>query len=196
MLPGWAWALIIIAAILIIIVISIIGWWISTSNWFRRQQVAINNAASGIDVALTKRFDLLTKQRDIVIGYAKHEASTLKEVIAMRNANFRDSEGNVDANKLTEYNRQLDAVANQLNLVVERYPELKANQNFLALQATSADVEDQLQGARRAYNSTVTEFNQNRVTFPRSIVANSLGLKPAEFFQAEEHKRADVEMKF
>lgn len=192
----WLIVLIVIVLIVAVVVGSVIAWWISTSNWFRRQQVAINDAASNIDVALTKRFDLLTKERDIVIGYAKHEASTLQNVIALRNTNLHDASGNIDAKKMNEFNRELNAAATQLSLVVERYPDLKANQNFLALQASSADVEDQLQGSRRAYNSTVTLFNQNRVTFPKSIVANSLKLQPAEFFQAEERKRADVEMKF
>lgn len=191
----WIW-LVIVLAIVLIIVIAIVGWWISTSNWFRRQQVVINNAASGIDVALTKRFDLLTKQRDIVAGYAKHESETLMNVIAARTGNYKKDDGNVDTAKLNEFNKQLDEAAKQLNVVVERYPDLKANQNFLALQATTADVEDHLQASRRAYNSTVNEFNQARVTWPKSIVANHLHLSPAEFFQAEESKRADVDMKF
>lgn len=193
--PGWAIALIVSVLILVLLVI-LIAWWISTSNWFRRQQVAINNAASSIDVALNKRFDLLTKEREIVIGYAKHEASTLQNVVASRAKDFQDRFGKFDANKLAEYNKQLDAFSVQLRLLIERYPDLKADQNFLALQATTADVEDQLQGARRAYNSIVAEYNQNLVTFPKSIVAKHLKLEEAKFFQVEEGKRTNPEMKF
>lgn len=192
--PGWGIGLI-VSAIVVVLLVAFVIWWISTSNWFRRQQVAISNAASGIDVALSKRFDLLTKERDIVIGYAEHEASTLKNVVEMRGNNFQDASGKVDADKLSEFNKQLDAFAIRLNFVVEGYPDLKANQNFLALQALTTDVEDQLQASRRSYNSAVADFNKNRVTFPKSIVANHLKLEAEKFFQSEENKRSDPEMK-
>lgn len=192
--PGWGIGLI-VSAIVVVLLVAFVIWWISTSNWFRRQQVSIKNAASGIDVALSKRFDLLTKERDIVIGYAEHEASTLENVVEMRGNNFQDASGKIDADKLSEFNQQLDAFSIRLNLVVEGYPDLKANQNFLALQAITTDVEDQLQASRRSYNSAVADFNKNRVTFPKSIVANHLKLEAEKFFQSEENKRSDPEMK-
>lgn len=192
--PGWGIGLI-VSAIVVVLLVAFVIWWISTSNWFRRQQVSIKNAASGIDVALSKRFDLLTKERDIVIGYAEHEASTLENVVEMRGNNFQDASGKIDADKLSEFNQQLDAFSIRLNLVVEGYPDLKANQNFLALQAITTDVEDQLQASRRSYNSAVADFNKNRVTFPKSIVANHLKLEAEKFFQSEENKRSNPEMK-
>jgi Uncharacterized conserved protein len=82
--PGWAIAIIVVAVVLVIIVVSILGWWISAANRLRREQVKIDEAASGIDVALTKRFDLLTKEVAVVKGYAKHESETLTNVISMR----------------------------------------------------------------------------------------------------------------
>lgn len=190
-MEGWVLAIIIVVVALVLVVVGILSWWISTSNRLKRMSVKVDESASGIDVALTKRYDLLTKQLGIVKGYAKHEKETLIEVIKARTGS-----STYDPKEMSDYNAQLDKLANQINLVVERYPELKANQNFLALQATTADCEEQLQAARRVFNGNVSAFNQDIVSFPTSIVANHLHLQPKTFFQAEEKKREDVKMDF
>lgn len=182
---------IVVAVVLVIIIISIIVWWISTGNSLKSQAVKIDESASDIDVALTKRYDLLTKELGIVKGYAKHESETLVGVVEARTG-YKAG----DAEEMAKYNNKLDELASKINLVVERYPDLKANQNFLSLQATAADTEEHLQASRRLYNSNVSIFNQNLVTFPRSLVAHSLKLQPRKFFQAEEAKRQDVKMEF
>ena len=181
----------VIIAIVVIIIISIIAWWISTSNWFRRAAVKIDEANSGIDVALTKRFDLLTKEVAVVKGVAKHEAETLEKVIAMRQPNKGAS-----MQEKSEFASQVTKAFDSINVVMERYPELKATANFSQLQNQVFDVEEQLQAARRVYNANVRELNQLVVMFPSSFVARRIGVEKREYFEAEAKKREDVKIEF
>jgi len=180
----------IIVGIIAFLALVVIIWWISTGNALRQMQVKIDEAESGIDVALTKRFDLLTKALAAVKGYAKHESETLEKVIAMRTG-----KGSSMAEKAEFANQSAEALK-QLNIVVEQYPTLKADTQFTALQNSIADVEEQLQAARRLYNANVSSYNQKIVTFPASIVANSKGMTKRDFFEAEAAKRQDVKMEF
>ena len=171
-------------AIIVILVIA----YISIANNLARAVVKIDEAESGIDVALTKRYDVLTKQLDITKAYAKHEKETLEAVINLR-------KGMTMAEKsaaVTEMNR----VQERINIVAENYPELRSSENFRALQISVNDVEEHLQAARRAYNANVSAYNQMLVVFPSSMVANMKHLTRRDFFEAEEAKRADVKMEF
>ena len=182
----------IIVAIIVILIVSVIGWWISTSNKFKRMGVKIDEAESGIDVALTKRFDLLTKALGAVKGYAKHESETLEKVIAMRSGLNKNS---TLAEKQDFANATREAL-NSINIVAEQYPQLKADTQFTNLQRNIYEVEEQLQAARRLYNANVSSFNQSIIVFPGSLVANSLHLTKREFFEAEDLKRQDVKIEF
>ena len=180
-----------IAAVVLIIVIALVAWWISTGNLLRREVVKIDESASGIDVALTKRYDLLTKSVAVVKGVAKHEQETLTNVIAMRRP-ASDASMKEKAEFETSMNKAFDSI----NIVAEKYPEIKANQNFTQLQNQVAEVEEQLQASRRVYNSNVSVYNQDIVVFPKSLVANHLRMTRRDFFEAEEAKRKDVEISF
>ncbi len=182
-----------VAAVVVLLIVSIIAWWIKKMNYFRTQQVKIKEAASGIDVALTKRFDLLTKQLDICKGYAKHENETLVDVTKMR-SNYHEGTGDVKA--MNDFNAQMDQISKNINIVIERYPELKADKMFVSLSNSCQDIEEHLQASRRLYNADVSEYNQAIVSFPGSIVANSIHATAAEFFKADEAKREDVKMAF
>lgn len=180
-----------IGVVLVILVVAFAAWWISTKNRLHKEELTVDESASGIDVALTKRFDLLTKTVATVKGYAKHEAETLKGVIEMRRP--------ADTASMQEkgaFATSMTKAFDSINIVAERYPELKANQNFMALQGQIAEVEEQLQAARRVYNANVKSFNYSIVAFPSSIVANSMKLLKREFFEAEESKRQDVTIEF
>jgi len=190
-MPAWGYAIIIIAALIVIIGIIFLSWWINTANRMRRELVKIDEAASGIDVALTKRFDLLTKEVAVVKGYAKHESETLANVISMRRPG-----GDASMKEKADFATQVTKAFDSINIVAEQYPELKANTNFMSLQNQIADVEEQLQAARRVYNSNVTVYNQDIVVFPSSLVANHLHLVKRDFFEAEEAKRQDVKIEF
>ncbi len=182
-----------VGVVVVLLIVSVIAWWIKKMNYFRRQQVKIKEAASGIDVALTKRFDLLTKQLDICKGYAKHENETLVDVTKMR-SNYHEGTGDVKA--MNDFNSQMDQISKSINIVIERYPELKADKMFVSLSNSCQDIEEHLQASRRLYNADVSEYNQAIVSFPGSIVANSIHATPAEFFKADEAKREDVKMAF
>lgn len=185
---------IVIVVVVLILIIAIIGWWISTSNTFKRMKVKVDESSSGIDVALTKRYDLLTKSLSSVKGYAKHEAETLEKVIKARQGN---NVQNLSMNEKSELNNELSKAEKQISFLAESYPDLKANTVFVELQKQSADCEEQLQASRRIYNSNVSLFNQKRVSFPSSIVAKAGGFtKDLEFFKAEESKKEDVKFDF
>jgi len=180
--------LLIIAGVIIIIVL----WYIAIMNKLRQLELKVSEAESGIDVALTKRFDMLTKMLETTKGYAKHEAETLEKVVKWRsgipqNATLKEKE---------EFLGQMNQVASGINVVVEQYPDLKANTVFLGLQSAVANTEEHLQAARRLYNANVTRINHIIVTFPQIIVANAIHMEKKLYFEAEEKKRQDVDLKF
>ena len=173
---------------LIVVVVIVVMWYVGTMNGLRAAELKVDEADSGIDVALTKRYDVLTKQLTVVKEYASHESKTLFETIKIRQG-MSMTEKKEAANKMNE-------VASQFQVLAEAYPELKASSNFMALQNSITDVEEHLQAARRLYNANVTSFNTRIIMFPASIVANNLGLTKRDLFEAEDYQRQDVEMKF
>ena len=182
----------IIGIILAVVALMIILWFIGVMNRLRQLELKVNEAESGIDVALTKRFDMLTKMLQTTKGYAKHEAETLEKVVKWRQgipkeATLKDKE---------EFFNQLNQVAQGINVVVEKYPDLKANTVFMELQSAVANTEEHLQAARRLYNANVTTINTIIVTFPQSIVANMIKMEKKPYFEAEEQKRQDVQFDF
>lgn len=186
--------LIVVIVVLLIAVIAIVAWCISTRNTFKIMKVKVDEAASGIDVALTKRFDLLTKSLAATKGYARHEVETLEKVVNLRSGNSIKEMSMKDKNALTN---EIAEVSKGLNILVEQYPNLKADATFVELQRQTADCEEQLQAARRIYNSNVSTFNQKRNVWPSSIIANKIGFKEdLDFFEAEESKREDVKFDF
>lgn len=169
-----------------IIVLIIAAWYISTSNKLNRAVVKIDESLSGIDVALTKRYDVLTKMIDVVKAYAKHEKETLFEVINLRK--------DMSIQEKNEANKAMDENMKKINVVAENYPELKSSENYKTLQQSIADVEEHLQAARRLYNSNVSLFNQLLVTFPTSSIAKNKGMTKKDFFEADETKKGDVKI--
>lgn len=173
------------------IVLLIVGWMITTLNSFRRMVVKINESESSIDVALTKRFDLLTKMFQAAKGYMKHETETLLKVVEMRQPDHV-SPMEDKQNFANEITKGLQAI----NVVLEQYPDLKASQNVAKLQDAALEVEENLQAARRVYNSNVSYYNQKVVVFPSNVIANWKKFEKRAFFEAEALKRADVKLDF
>lgn len=178
----------IIIGIIVLILVIVVVWYISTCNRLKRAIIKIDEADSGIDIALTKRYDVLTKMLDVAKGYAKHEKETLGEVIKLR-------KGMSIAEKQEANNKMTDTLG-KINVLAEAYPELKSSENFKALQLSISDVEEHLQAARRLYNANISSYNQDIVTFPTSIVAGMKGFTKKEFFEAEDAKKEDVKMEF
>src|SRR5690606_12134145 len=181
----------VVLGIIVFLALIFFIWYISTVNAFRQMQVKIDESESSIDIALTKRFDLLTKMVSATKGYMKHESETLANVIKMRQPAH-----NAPMAEKQEFANQLSAGLSQLNVVVEQYPDLKASQNFLSLQNATTEVEENLQAARRVYNSNVSVYNQRIDTFPSSLVAGWKNFTKRDFFEAEAQKRKDVDFNF
>lgn len=179
------WLYILIAVIVLIILIFI-NWYISTYNKLNKSIIKVDEALSGIDVALAKRYDVLTKMVEVVKGYAKHEKEILFEVIKLRKESSIQEKNKV--------NHVMDESFKKINAVVENYPELKASENFKLLQKAVVDVEEHLQAARRVYNSNVSSYNQLIASFPNSIVANNKGMTKKDFFEVEESKKENVKI--
>ncbi|OQX93592.1 MAG: hypothetical protein B6I17_02160 [Tenericutes bacterium 4572_104] len=182
----------IIGIVILVLLVIIIFWYIGVMNQLRQLELKVQEAESGIDVALTKRFDMLSKMLQTTKGYAKHEAETLEKIVKWRSgipkdATLKDKE---------KFFNELNQVAQGINVVVEKYPDLKANTVFMELQKAVANTEEHLQAARRLYNANVTRINTVIVTFPKSIVANKIKMERKPYFEAEEAKREDVKFEF
>ena len=170
----------------IIIVVAIVFWAVSTVNSFKRKEIKIDECLSGIEVALTKRYDMLTKMIDTAKGYMSHEEELFTKVISLRRG--------MSADELQAADKQIGEMSAKFFAVAEGYPELKSAQLFQDLQAGIRDAEEHLQAARRLYNASVTDYNTSIAMFPASILAG--GRTAKSFFAAEEHKREDVKISF
>lgn len=177
-----------ILAVIGIIVVIVVVWYVATMNSLRAAAIKVDEADSDIDVALTKRYDVLTKQLEVVKAYTSHESKTIFETIRMRKGMSIDEK--------SEAMNKMDEVGKQLTITAEAYPELKSSANYIQLQNAISDVEEHLQAARRLYNANVTAYNTKIVMFPNSIVAGMCNMTNKELFKAEAKKQQDVEMKF
>lgn len=152
----------------------------------------VKNQWSQIDVLLKRRFDLIPNLVETIKGYAAHEKETLDAVISARSkvASAQGLESEMKANG------ELTQALGRLMVVVESYPELKANQNFLDLQSTLKDTEDKISFARQFYNDVVLSYKNKIEMFPSNIFAGIFGFKPEPFFEVNEVERANPQVKF
>lgn len=127
--------------IIVGVIVLLVCWYIGTMNGLRLAALKVEEADSGMDVALTKRYDVLTKQLAVVKEYASYESKTLFETIRIRNGMSMEEKKEAAA--------KMEEVAGQLKITAEAYPELRSGDNFVALQSSIADVEEHLQAARR-----------------------------------------------
>ena len=182
--PSW----IIPVAILAVVVL----WAIGVFNGLTRKRNAYKNAFAQIDVQLKRRYDLIPNLVETVKGYAKHERETLEAVIKARNIAATAAEaaakaaGDPDAMaRLAAAEASLGGTLARLLVTVERYPELKANQNFLELQEELTSTENKVAFARQAYNDAVTDYNNTRAVFPAVLLAGMFGFTEAKLLEVE-----------
>ena len=152
---------------------------------------AWNRAGSDIEVQLTQRYDLIPKLVETVKQYMGHERSLLEEIVRLRSQAVMSK---TPEDKIAADN-QLTRAMGQLNVTMENYPQLRASENFVHLQRSLNEVEEQLAAARRSYNAAVTDYHNAVQTFPSSLIAGSTGFGLRQMFAAEEQKRGDVDMK-
>ena len=182
-------AIVLVLAVLLLLV-GLAG--IGVYNGFVRARVRTDEAWSAIDVQLKRRSDLVPNLVETVRGFATHEQDTLTEVIRARGA-LTGAHGPAETAKADGL---LTQALGRLMAVSEAYPQLKASENFLALQKDLYDVEEKVAYARQFYNANVRDFNTRISVFPQSVLANLMRLTPREFFETDEAARASVAVRF
>ena len=181
----WVW---IVVGLLVLLLL----YAILTYNRLVRARVRVDNGWSQIDVQLRRRYDLIPNLIETVKGYAAHEREVFEEVTRARTQaqNATGVQGQAEAeNELTRSIRQLFAVA-------ENYPELKASQNFLALQEELTGTESRIAFARQFYNDQVANLNVLIGTFPSNIVARLGNFTPRDFFEIDDPAKGPVAVQF
>jgi LemA protein len=163
------------------IVVILLIFFIVTYNGLVGLRNQMRNAWAQIDVQLKRRYDLIPNLVETVKGYMKHERQTLEAVTKARNLAQSLASGDVGARSKAE--GELSSALSKLLAVVERYPDLKANQNFLALQEELTSTENKIGFSRQYYNDSVLRMNDRVQMFPSNVVAGMTGFKQGEFFE-------------
>ena len=164
--------------ILVVILVILVLFVIVEYNMMVKLKKQMNNSYSVIDVYLQKRFDLIPNLVEVTKGYANYEKDILSKITKYRTS--------YNQNKDKESLNKLNDEYNNLMLVVENYPDLKASEQFLQLQKSLSKVESELQAARRIYNTDTTKYNTKLSVFPSNIIANIFGFKEGELFELED----------
>lgn len=189
------WMIIFLAClgILGIGILGVILFVIGLYNGLIKLKTLVDEAWSGIDVQLKKRYDLIPNLVETVKGYASHESKIFERVAELRSGAMNATSPEEKA----KYEGELTSTLKTLFAVAENYPELKANENFMSLQNSLQEIENELEGARRYYNGTVREYNIKIAVFPANLIAGMLGFNPREFFEVEnEEERKNVKVDF
>ena len=177
--------LIIIAALLLLIIIGLY-------NSLVRKKNDVENAFASIDVMLKKRYDLIPNLIETVKGYMQHEKSLLTELTALRAQAVSGTISNED--RVVLENKIAKGMSG-IMVAVENYPDLKASQNFLQLQGSWNEIEEQISASRRAFNAAVTIFNNSVETFPSNIMAGIMNYKRRTLFEIPDIERQNVNAK-
>jgi LemA protein len=178
------WLIVLLALIVVVVVGGIASY-----NRFVSQRNLIKDAWANIDTELRRRYDLIPNLVSTVQGYATHEREVFENVTKAR-AMATAATGSPAAQAAAE--GPFVAALRQLLAVAENYPQLKANENFLALQSELSNTEDRLQTARRFYNANVRDYNRRVQSFPSMIVARFGNFELEEFFEVDESLRGDA----
>lgn len=178
--------------IVLIFVVAIAMYFVSIYNGLSVARQKIKEAFADIDTMLKKRFDLIPNLVETVKGYATHESKLFEDIAKYRAASI----GNGSFEEKAEASNMLSGALKTMFAVAENYPELKANTNFLELQQTLNQVEQDIQNSRRYYNGAVREFNNTLVVFPNNLVASMLGFKEEKYFETAEEERQNVKVQF
>ena len=174
--------------ILLAVIIIFFLWGISTYNKFVKLKTLMEEAWSVIDVFLKKRYDLIPNLVESVKGYATHERETLEAVILARS----NAMGAKDLASKAQCEGELGGVLGRLMAITEKYPELRANENFMSLQNEITKLEGEIERARRYYNGTVRENNIAIKIFPASIIANMFKFVAGVFFEIVNKQEKEV----
>ena len=152
----------------------------------------VDNIFAGLDAILKKRYDLLPNLVATVKEYMVHERITLEKITELRS---KATTSNLNSAETVALDKQLSSMLGNLMVAVENYPTLKANENFLHLQGTLNEIEEQISAARRAYNQSVTDYNNAIQMFPTNFMAGFMKLEQKELFSVPSSERQNVDVK-
>ncbi len=172
-MPNWL-------IVVIIIVVLLVLWYVATYNSLIGLRNKVKDQWAQIDVQLKRRADLIPNLVETVKGYAKHEKGTLEEVIQARNSFVSATTPEEEMKAAGDVEKTIS----KLFALTESYPDLKANDNFLSLQADLKDCEDKISTMRQFYNDVVMKYNNKIETIPSNIVASISHFEQASFFEA------------
>ena len=179
--------------VVLVLVVLLALWGVSSYNRLIKLRNLVQEAWRQIDVELTRRHDLIPNLVETVKGYASHERGTLEDVMRARSAAMSGGQSPAD---LAQNENVLTQALGRLFAVAEAYPDLKANQNFLALQQELASTEDRIASGRRYYNANVRELNTKVESVPSNIIAGLAHIGRAEYFEAEGAERQAPQVSF
>jgi LemA protein len=176
----------VILVVVVLLLVAVVAWVVITYNGLVRLRNLVQEAWRQIDVELTRRHDLIGNLVETVKGYAAHERGTLEDVIRARSGAMAPGQSPAQQ---AESENILSQALGRLIALAEAYPDLKANQNFLALQGELTSTEDRIASARRYYNATVRDLNTKVETVPSNIIAGVFNVERAEYFEAVGEQR-------
>ncbi len=174
--------------IVIIVIVVLLLFLFLQYNSLITAHNKVKQSKSGIDVYLNQRFDLIPNLVECVKGYSQHEKDVIEKITAMRSSYINNKKSDLKQAK------DLNNTLNNLILVAENYPDLKASDQYLKLQHTLTKLESQLQAARRIYNNDVTKYNTKLNVVPSNIVAKIFKFKEEELFESENIDKININM--
>ncbi|MFD2941851.1 LemA family protein [Flavobacterium notoginsengisoli] len=178
--------------IIVILLVVFILFGILIYNSLIGKKNQITNAFSAIDVMLKKRFDLIPNLVEVVKQYTNYEQSTLTKITELR---AQASSGSLTDTEKASLDTQLSTAVKGLMVTVENYPDLKANTNFLNLQSTWTESEEQIAAARRTYNAAVTDYNNAIMMFPGNMFAGMLNYTKIDVLETPAEERKNISAK-
>lgn len=181
--------LLVVAGIALLLLFIIIGIY---NNLIRKKNM-VDNAFASVDVMLKKRFDLIPSLVETVKGYMHHEQTLLTSITELRTRAMAPGTGIAEKVQLDQ---AVSSALGQVMVSVEKYPDLKASQNFLQLQAALNETEEQLAASRRFYNSAVAEYQNAIQQFPSSLIAKKAGMENKTYFSIPDEQKEPVPVNF
>jgi LemA protein len=186
-------ALIVLGAVVVLVVVILL-WAVATYNSLVKARTQVEASWAQIDVQLKRRHSLIPNLVETVKGYAAHERGTLEAVVTARNAATQAGTGGPAQQAQAE--GFLTQALGRMFALAEAYPDLKANQNFLQLQAELGGTEEKIAYARQFYNGAIQTYNQKIQTLPTNLIAGIAGFHARPYFEAGGGERADVNVRF
>ncbi|MDX6183830.1 LemA family protein [Flavobacterium sp. Fl-77] len=177
-----------ILLVIVAVLVVFAAYLIVIYNSFVAKRNKVEEALSGIDVILKKRFDLIPNLIESVKGYLNHEKETLSNIVNLRNQAL----GVKNPDEKLQLDKQLNNAVGTIFALAESYPDLKANTNFLSLQSELSEIETEIERSKRYYNGTVREYNIAVESFPGNLVANSFGFPKKNFLELQDESQRET----